>query len=160
MKKLFFLLLFAISFLKINAQKIEATTTAGKKVILNLDNKTWDYANPEDGQKSCYTNHKGSVHFFNKSTQSVYVYYGKANVDGIEYVKINSGDSALVDNIYTGNPKKSIDYKWTVSYEFYKDINKYRGYSNAYNKVGDIKGFNAGGFTLDDCETEIVYIKD
>ncbi len=158
MKKLLLLSLFAIAFLKINAQEVEATTTAGKKLMINLNNYTWRYAKPTDAQNPCYTNHTGTVNFHNQSSQDVYLYYKSGTFGNIEYVKINSGDSAILE-LRTGlgsSSGKAINHKWTAAYEFYNKINQTPG----YKEIKEIKGFNAGNFMLSDCEPKEINIKD
>ena len=74
MKNLLLILILFCATKNINAQ-ISATTTAGKKVILNLDNKTWDWANPQDNQKPCYTNHRANIYIHNNTNKDIYLYY-------------------------------------------------------------------------------------
>lgn len=158
MKTLFILVLFFITN-TIDAQ-ISATTSAGKKVILNLDNKTWDWANPQDNQKPCYTNHMANLYIENKTKQDIYFYYFKNHnyyeVEAI--IKIVAGDKKQVSNIYTkgayANGQEYVnDYQWKVSYELYDELKEY---TPKYDKI---KGFDSGTFTLFDCETKDIVIK-
>lgn len=164
MKKPLFFCFFAISFLRINAQDVEATTASGKKIMINIDNYTWRYANSEDGQKSCFTFHTGDVNFINKTTKDVYLYYSKAKERGkIKYIKIQPGESEPVKSLQTNikslnnsNEMVQFKYGWVASYELYSNLNQY----HVTDELGKLKGFNSGEFTLDDCEIKEINIKD
>jgi hypothetical protein len=162
MKKLI-LLLFTISFLKINAQEVEATTTAGTKIMINLNNYTWRYANTADAQKPCYTYHTADVKFINKTTRDVYIYYSIIAYKGnIKSTKIQHGDSVIVEsletkgNYYGSGNEVQYKYGWVASYEYYSNLN----IDYNFDQLKEIKGFNSNEFTLEDCVPKVINIKD
>ncbi len=162
MKQSLILLLVLFTLNKINAQEIEATTTGGKKIVLNIDNYTWRYANSQDGQKPCYTNHYATVYLHNNTKHDIYFYYSNITADGgtnIQYVMVKAGEHKPVEYLSTRTGKyeiKTNEYQWTVCNELYQNINKY-GY---YYYLKDIKGFDSGKFILEDCENKDIKIYD
>lgn len=134
-----------------------------KKVLLNLDNKTWDWANSQDNEKPCYTYHTADVNFVNKTTQDVYLYYMRTGVKGqIKYIKIQAGQDRKLEslttkkkNIYDSENMLQIKYDWVVSYELYSNLNNYDS-----NKIELLKWFESGNFTIEDCETKTIKIQD
>lgn len=159
MKNLLLILILFCATKNINAQ-ISATTTAGKKVILNLDNKTWDWANPQDNQKPCYTNHRANIYIHNNTNKDIYLYYSNMTYDmggNVQYIKLKAGAHRLIEDLYTrsGNTWQNInDYKWVVSYELFENVTE-TGFH-----ISKIKGFDSGNFKLEDCETKDIKIYD
>ncbi len=158
MKTTIVTILFSVLFINTNAQEIQATTSAGKKVILNVDDKSWRWANESDGEKLCITNHTGNVLIHNNTKQDIYLYYSAyPNSYDYEYVKVKAGAHREIENLYTKRIQQYSDeiftYKWTVAYELYDN-------KNGYQKLNKIQGFDSGTFILNDCETKDVKIYD
>lgn len=154
MKQKLLILILICATKNINAQ-ISATTTAGKKVILNLDNKTWDWANPQDGQSPCYTNHTASTLVHNKTNKDIYFYYRReAGLDVRYYfTKIQADSTKLIKDLFTvDNLNYKCTYQWKVSYELYEDLKNI--------KLTGISGFDSGELFLIDCETREITIED
>lgn len=162
MKQKLLILILICAIKNINAQ-ISATTTAGKKVILNLDNKTWDWANPQDNEKPCYTYHRGNIYLHNNTTKDIYFYYSNMTlyVGGkVQFVKVKAGEHRLIEDLVTREFYRQqytiYDYKWVASYELYEDLSLFSKHDN----LEKITGFDNGTFTIEDCETKDIKIYD
>lgn len=145
MKYIFFVLL-AISFLSTNAQTF-ATTSSGKKVILNQDG-TWKYAEQGEYEKPCSKNHLGNLTIQNKTDNDIYFYYALYEYDKAFYTKVKANGSKTIYDLYSGNYDFSgkltnvHSYNWKVLSELVENANVF-----SY-----IKGaIETGHFTITDC---------
>ena len=167
MKQIFLILLIAVTINKINAQEIEAVTAGGKKVMLNIDNMTWRYSNPQDGQKPCYTNYTADVLIKNKTNHDIYFHYVYTNqstnksING-DVIKIQANSERQIERLYTkyglvnGKSLFINNYSWRASYEQFNIYN-----STWYDySLNEVKGFDSGTFILNECETKIIEIYD
>src|SRR4051812_22349001 len=98
MNKLFFFLLSTLSTVAFG--QIQAATSAGKKVILNMD-KTWDWADPKDADdRPCNTNHTGTIVIHNKTSHDIYFYYtSHPNSLNVAYITVKSGKSKIMNDL-------------------------------------------------------------
>ncbi len=165
MKHTFILLLIAFS-INTNAQEIEATTAGGKKIMINIDNYTWRFANPQDGQKPCFTNYTADVLIKNKTNHDIYFHYVYTNRStnknfGGGVVKIQADSNRTIEGLYTKQWTNSKDsyinnFEWKASYEQYEIYNA-TWYEYSLNSV---KGFDSGTFILNECENRTIEIYD
>lgn len=107
------LCLFSVS----SQSQITATTSAGKKVILNM-NGTWKYADGESLQeKPCQKNHTGNLTVKNNTDTVIYFYYTPSGTYSSEkeFVKIRPKSSKTINDLESSD--QNIDYNWTATYE-------------------------------------------
>lgn len=154
MKTIILIILSSIYYTNVNAQEIQATTSAGKKVILNVKDNTWKWANPQDGEKPCITNYTANIYIHNNTKQDIYFYYSNTFYRKIEFLKIKAGEHRLVEDLYTkqGQWKNILNYNWKVSYELYE--------IRDFADIKSFQGFDSGTFILNECETRDIKIYD
>ncbi|MDB5226578.1 MAG: hypothetical protein JWN78_771 [Bacteroidota bacterium] len=143
------------------AQEIFATTSAGKKVILNINNYTWRYANSEDSQDPCKTTRTASVLIQNNTSQDIYFYcFGDYTGGTLTHTKIKAHTPKQIDRLYTVWGQRydlmNCQYKWKASYELYDDT-KFNEYPQS--SFDGLTGFESGNFILNDCETKTITIE-
>lgn len=145
MKRIIPIILLSLSCYVANAQ-IFATTSAGKKVLLNTDG-TWKYAEATDAESPCTKNKTGNLTVKNSTASDIYFYY---NVHGNQYVKVKAGVSKTISNIvccpsYSDN---STPYSWVATLEI--DMNN--------SHISSIQGIERGNFSITPCQTEEIEI--
>lgn len=157
MKSIFFSLLLFVSVQHVFSQ-ISATTSSGKKVMLNL-NGTWKYTNAEDREPPCVQKHLGKVKITNNTDNDIYFYFSSDFnylYNNIQYYKIKAMSNRIIEDLYTvrGTPGaiKINNYKWKTSYELFQGIN-----NSTY--LSEIAGFEYGNYVLNDCEIKEIIIE-
>ncbi|GEM_PF-1866700 len=141
MKGTILFLLMSVSVISVSAQ-IFATTSSGKKVILNMDG-TWKYADDSDSEKPCLRNHTGNLTVTNNTDIDIYFYY---STTGLFNVLVKAGTSKTISNIKCCpvNRDEQMQYYWVASLELVD------------NPIGihRVEGIERGTFSITECKTE------
>lgn len=148
MKKLIVLII-SVTFSMSSHSQITATTSSGKKVILNMDG-TWKYAdNTKIDQKPCAEFHTGNLTVKNNTDKDIYFYY---NFNGLspKFVKVKAKSSKSVNALAsfqeTMYGKELYNYSWKATLELQRNG----------ATMQEIEGIESGDFVINDCEaTEI-----
>ncbi|MBK9792199.1 MAG: hypothetical protein IPP60_03660 [Sphingobacteriales bacterium] len=141
--------LFFLFMQKVDAQ-IMATTSAGKKVVLNLDG-TWKYANADDAESTCQKNKTGNLTIKNNTSNDIYFYYSATG--NVSNTKIKAGASKTISNLKsTTSYGSKLSYDWLVSYELYS--------INTASRVMYLEGFERGEIGIESCETQEIDIEE
>lgn len=142
-------LIIAIAFSISGYSQITATTSSGKKVILNSDG-TWKYAdNTKIDQKPCADFHTGNVTVKNNTDKDIFFYYHYQGIFGRSpnFVKVKAKSSktisALTSEQNTIFGKEQFRYAWKATLESQRnDIS-----------IKDMEGIESGIFVITDCES-------
>jgi hypothetical protein len=146
------LLLLMNSLCQFSFSQIRATTSSGKKVILNMDG-TWKYAdNTAIQQKPCAENHTGNLTVKNNTDNDIYFYYSNSGEysTSTQFVKIKSKSTKSINNL----PLSYESYGSPIKYDYvWKATNETQRNGEAIQRM---EGIENGKFTLVECdETEI-----
>lgn len=152
-----FLLVAILAFIAVQiSAQIAATTSAGKKVLLNADG-TWKYADAGQDEKPCHKNHTGNLSIKNVTNNDLYFYYAKSDYEKAEYVKVKANAAKTISDLYVGNfdwqGKLSFahNYKWKALLELVET-----NYTFNY-----IKGaVETGSFMVEECGLKEIVIGD
>ncbi len=144
--KIFFTLLVCIFAVAANAQ-ISATTSSGRKVMLNTDG-TWKYADGSQEEKPCNKNHTGNISIKNATGNDIYFYY-TYSIDGkAAFVKIKANSTKAINDLIIGNwgwdgkITETHNYKWKALLELVETTYSF----------DSIKGaIETGSFMVDEC---------
>lgn len=148
--KYLLLLLFAFTIVNVLAQEIPATTNNGKKVILNIKDKSWKYVNQNETDEICQQTKSGSLNVINNTNQDIYFFYGTATYYKPKNIKVKANSSFKINDIKAKDKQNFYNYKWKVSYELpASNIN-----------LGDIVGFQNGNFYIEVCSEKDIEIND
>lgn len=151
MKTIFFIaLLNIVGVITVNAQEIPAVTNNGRKVILNKENFTWRYMNPEESDSPCQTNKTGSLKIVNNTNYDIYFFYCTYinSPDDLKTVTVKKNSTKTIKDILVGNSFAAYAYNWKVTYEMPFKINTFSG----------ISGFQNGIFNVDVCGLKEIII--
>lgn len=151
MKKIILLLLFVYGNISVFSQ-INATTSTGKKVILNEDG-TWKY---KDGSsmikedKGCQESRSGNISVQNNSSKDIYFYYATdtRSLKGVKYSKIKGNSSKTLKYIPLHGDNGR--YHWKAVTEL----------ADNQTTLQDLEGIGSGTFNIVICETNEVEIDD
>ncbi len=112
MKKPFFLILMFIFLHQIYSQEIPAVTNNGKKVILNVQNKTWKYVNQNETDEACQQTKSGSLKILNNTNQDIYFFYGTSTYLRAKNVIVKANSSFIISDIKAKDKQNFYNYKW------------------------------------------------
>ena len=151
-KLLIFTVVLLLQFIKVNAQEIPATTNNGKKVILNIDDFTWRYANSNETDKPCQMNKTGGIKIANKTNQDIYFCYCTyiSDINDLKTIVVKANTTKIVNDLKAGNSFAAYIYNWKVTYEM----------PNRKTSLSGISGFQNGNFNVDICGSKIIEIED
>ena len=116
------LLILIITFSSSSYSQITATTSSGKRVILNLDG-TWKYAdNTKIDQKPCAEFRTGNLTVKNNTDKDIYFYYHFQGKHGLSpsFIKIKAKSSKTINNLKTGQGTSEWEqfrYAWKATIE-------------------------------------------
>ena len=134
--------------------QIFATTSAGKKVILNTDG-TWKYADGGQEEKPCSKNHTGNITVKNATGGDIYFYYSTNEYGKTEFVKVKANASKTIYDLYVGitnwqgQVTEAHNYKWRVTPELVENA----------STLSYIKGaIETGSFMVNECESKEVSV--
>lgn len=150
MKKLFILNFILLSFCKLYSQEIPATTNNGKKVLLNIDDKTWRYVNQNESDKPCQLSKTGNLSVINNTNHDIYFCYGMWDYFETKTIKVKSNSTYTIKDIIAKNTQDLYNYKWKVTYEL----------PDGKVTLGSIASFQNGNFFIDICSTKEIEIND
>lgn len=150
MKQSLLILLIAFAISNVNAQEIPATTNNGKKVILNVQDKTWKYVNQNETDEVCQQTKSGSLKILNNTNQDIYFFYGTSTYLRAKNVIVKANSSYIISDIKAKDKQDYYNYKWKVAYELPA--------SNI--AFSDIVGFQNGNFYIDVCSTKELEINN
>lgn len=146
MKKIIALAILSSSYL-LGFSQITATTSSGKKVILNMDG-TWKYAdNTIVNQKPCAENKTGNLTIKNNTDNDIYFYYSSSEYStSNSFIKIKSKSSKAINNLpvvdKNWNAEAKISYAWKATLEL-------QGTSRT---IHSMEGVESGQFILLECD--------
>lgn len=133
--------------------QIFATTSAGRKVILNVDNHTWKYVGDADQntEKPCLVNYTGSVTFKNNTSHDIYIYYAYDLAANTQRIKVKANDKKPINDLMqyaSGYGSNTLQYVWKASLELYE----------GEHPLWEIQGTEDGNFTIEACKNKDIDI--
>jgi hypothetical protein len=133
--------------------QIFATTSAGKKVILNVDDNTWKYVGDADNssEKPCLVNYTGSITFKNNTSHDIYIYYVYDLAANTQRIKVKANDKKMINDLMqyaSGVGSNTLQYVWKASLELYE----------GEHPLWEIQGTEDGNFTIEACKNKDISI--